>query len=186
MALRIYDEKVAALVEPNLRLAYREANRYGRRGGMTNDELASEAVLALWEAAQSFDPARGFKFSSYAVPSIRRALWKAMRKHAGRQLPQEPEQEERRFDQPTGLDGLPDDSCISPADDIGEGPDVLPMLDALDAIRRQIVELAFGLSGVPRMSTKSIAARLHTNRDVVLRLLKEAIAEMRAHERLAS
>lgn len=35
--------------------------------------------LALWRAAQGYDPQRGVTFSSYAVPAIRRAVWGAVR-----------------------------------------------------------------------------------------------------------
>jgi RNA polymerase sigma factor (sigma-70 family) len=35
--------------------------------------------LALWRAAQGYDPQRGVTFSSYAVPAIRRAVWDAVR-----------------------------------------------------------------------------------------------------------
>jgi len=34
--------------------------------------------LALWRAAQGYDPQRGVAFSSYAVPAIRRAVWRAV------------------------------------------------------------------------------------------------------------
>jgi RNA polymerase sigma factor (sigma-70 family) len=34
--------------------------------------------LALWRAAQGYDPQRGVAFSSYAVPAIRRAVWQAV------------------------------------------------------------------------------------------------------------
>jgi len=34
--------------------------------------------LALWRAIQGYDPQRGLAFSSYAVPAIRRAVWRAV------------------------------------------------------------------------------------------------------------
>lgn len=34
--------------------------------------------LALWRAAQGYDPQRGVAFSTYAVPAIRRAVWQAV------------------------------------------------------------------------------------------------------------
>jgi len=34
--------------------------------------------LALWRAIQGYDPQRGVAFSSYAVPAIRRAVWRAV------------------------------------------------------------------------------------------------------------
>ena len=34
---------------------------------------------ALWRASQGYDPQRGVAFSSYAVPAIQRAVWRAVR-----------------------------------------------------------------------------------------------------------
>ena len=34
--------------------------------------------IALWRALQRYDPQRGYTFSSYAVPAIERALWRAV------------------------------------------------------------------------------------------------------------
>jgi len=45
--------------------------------------------LGLWRAAQRYEPQRGVAFSSYAVPAIRRAVWRAVtegRRPAGEQL----------------------------------------------------------------------------------------------------
>ena len=63
-------------------------------------ELSYAAVvqagrLALWRAAQGYDPQRGVTFSSYAVPAIRRAIWDAVRaaqRPVGEQLWAQPPQ----------------------------------------------------------------------------------------------
>jgi RNA polymerase sigma factor (sigma-70 family) len=34
--------------------------------------------IALWRALQQYDPRRGYTFSTYAVPAIERALWRAV------------------------------------------------------------------------------------------------------------
>lgn len=34
--------------------------------------------IALWRALQRYDPQRGYTFSTYAVPAIERALWRAV------------------------------------------------------------------------------------------------------------
>jgi RNA polymerase sigma factor (sigma-70 family) len=47
------------------RLPYREAVQAGRIG--------------LWRALQHYDPSRGLALSTYAVPAIRRAVWRAVR-----------------------------------------------------------------------------------------------------------
>jgi RNA polymerase sigma factor (sigma-70 family) len=50
-------------------LSYREAVQAGRIG--------------LWQAVQHYDPDRGHAFSTYAVPAIRRAVWRAVAQAQG-------------------------------------------------------------------------------------------------------
>lgn len=34
--------------------------------------------IGLWQALQRYDPSRGAAFSTYAVPAIKRAVWRAV------------------------------------------------------------------------------------------------------------
>ena len=43
--------------------------------------------IALWRALEGFDPSRGTKFSSYAVPAIERNIWRAVAQ--AKRVPQE-------------------------------------------------------------------------------------------------
>jgi RNA polymerase sigma factor (sigma-70 family) len=45
------------------------------RGGLSFDEVRHVGRIGLWHALQSYDPTRGSRFSSYAVPAIARAIW---------------------------------------------------------------------------------------------------------------
>jgi RNA polymerase sigma-B factor len=65
-AQRIRDE----IVRLNMGVASDCARRYRRRGVATED-LDQVAYLGLVKAVQAFDPARGFDFMSFAVPTIR-------------------------------------------------------------------------------------------------------------------
>lgn len=67
------------VVEENIGLAYSEAARSCWRGrGLELDDLRAEARVGLMAAADKFDPSRGNRFSTYAVPCIRRALMDAL------------------------------------------------------------------------------------------------------------
>ncbi|HEX6457466.1 MAG TPA: SigB/SigF/SigG family RNA polymerase sigma factor [Thermoleophilaceae bacterium] len=57
------------LIERFLPLARRLAARY-QGGGEPLDDLAQVASLGLVKAVDGFDPSRGLRFSSYAVPTI--------------------------------------------------------------------------------------------------------------------
>ncbi len=59
----------AELIERFLPLARRLAARY-QGGGEPLDDLAQVASLGLVKAVDGFDPSRGLRFSSYAVPTI--------------------------------------------------------------------------------------------------------------------
>ncbi len=64
---------INSFVNGNLRLVFAVAKRYRDRGVPFLD-LFQEGVLGCRKAAEKFDPARGFKFSTYATWWIRQAM----------------------------------------------------------------------------------------------------------------
>ena len=64
------------LIEKNLRLAVSVAKRY-RGMGLPFEDLIQEGSIGLIEAVERFDPERGYRFSSYAVWWIRKAVQEA-------------------------------------------------------------------------------------------------------------
>lgn len=67
------------LVAHNLRLAIRFSHRY--RGGELDDaDLMQEAVSGLMQAIDRFDPATGFRFTTYATWWIRQRCGRAVRR----------------------------------------------------------------------------------------------------------
>lgn len=52
--------------------------RRQQRGGLPFADALHEGRLGLWRAVLGYDPERGTRFSSYAVPAIERAVWRAV------------------------------------------------------------------------------------------------------------
>jgi RNA polymerase sigma factor (sigma-70 family) len=48
------------------------------RGDLAFDEAVHAGRFGLWHALRGYDPSRGNRFSTYAVPAITRAVWHAV------------------------------------------------------------------------------------------------------------
>lgn len=76
LALRVREgdrEAYRLLVTANLRFVVSVAKQYSR-GGDSLSELIAQGNIGLLEAAEKFDPSRGFKFISFAVWFIRKEI----------------------------------------------------------------------------------------------------------------
>ena len=62
-------EESGRLAEENLGLVHLCANRF-RGKGIEYDDLYGAGCIGLIKASKAFDPERGVKFSTYAVPVI--------------------------------------------------------------------------------------------------------------------
>ena len=67
-------------VESNLRLAHYVARQYVNRG-VEYDDLVQEATLGLMHAISKFDPTRGYRFSTYAMPWIKQYITRSIGNH---------------------------------------------------------------------------------------------------------
>ena len=76
-ALRAGDAARGAFVAANQRLVVAVARRYQQRG-LPLDDLVQEGSVGLLRAVDLFDPARGYKFSTYAVWWIKQAMRRAL------------------------------------------------------------------------------------------------------------
>ena len=52
--------------------------RRQQRGGLSYADALHAGRLGLWRALGGYDPGRGTRLSSYAVPAIERAVWRAV------------------------------------------------------------------------------------------------------------
>lgn len=83
------EEARKILVNANLRLVYKLANRYralGEGRGLEFDELISEGVLGLLDAIDDFEPERGFELSTFAYYRIRDRIQRAINRQRQREL----------------------------------------------------------------------------------------------------
>ena len=76
-ALRAAAQARAAFVAANRGLVHAVAARYQQRG-LPLDDLVQEGTVGLLRAIDLFDPARGYKFSTYAVWWIKQAIRHAL------------------------------------------------------------------------------------------------------------
>lgn len=74
------------LVERHLPLVYHLANRF-RASGIEYDELVQIGSVGLLKAVDGFDPDRGLRFSTYAVPVITGELLRFLRDDATVRVP---------------------------------------------------------------------------------------------------
>lgn len=72
------NRKQQAIVMANIPLVHDVAGMYSKRG-LEYDDLVSEGMIGLMLAAKKYDPTRGTKFSTCAVPWIRREMRMAIK-----------------------------------------------------------------------------------------------------------
>lgn len=65
------------LIESNMRLVINHAKTYRNRS-VPLEDLIQEGAIGLMQAAERYDPSRGFRFSTYATHWIRQAIGRAL------------------------------------------------------------------------------------------------------------
>ncbi|HLV79559.1 MAG TPA: sigma-70 family RNA polymerase sigma factor [Chthonomonadaceae bacterium] len=74
---REYEQAREALIRANRGLVASIARRYQDRG-LPQEDLIQEGMIGLIQAVEKFDPSLGFRFSTYAIWWIRRAISRAI------------------------------------------------------------------------------------------------------------
>ena len=135
------------------------------RGGLSFPDALHAGRIGLWQALQHYDPRRGTQFSSYAVPAIARAVWRAVA-----------DDQRTRGAAPEG----PAPSLAPP-----DGVEELHRLHVQSALRTLVAHLPprlhhvivahHGLGADPPQSFAAIGARLGLTRQRVQQLHVEAL-----------
>jgi RNA polymerase sigma factor (sigma-70 family) len=118
-------------------------------GGFDLDDLLQECHRAGLDAIRYFKPEKRFKFSTYLMDCVRRAVARYMKDRRAQPLKQEGEDESL-------------DMC--PATDRGRGErnraDLAAVLGELDEVSAQVIQLRHGVGVTREYTFHGIAARL--------------------------
>ena len=147
------------LIRHNLRLVAHICKKY-YAGNSAQDDMISIGTIGLIKAVDTFDPAKGKRFASYASRCIENELRMDLRR--GRRT-----------------DTLPDEAdmeagCESRAD----AARLRALVDALPARERAIMRQRYGFDGAPKTQQQTAQA-LHISRSYVSRLEKRALEYLR-------
>ena len=133
-------------------------------GALPYAEALQVGRLALWQAVQRFDPTRGTAFSSYAVPTIARAVWRAVAQahpHPQEVLTAHPPQTA------PDLDAAAEVALIHAA--------LRRLVAALPKPLATVIVAHYGLTGEPPQTFAAIGQRLGVTRQRVQQLHVEAL-----------
>jgi RNA polymerase sigma factor (sigma-70 family) len=161
------------LVEENMGLVRSVARRFAFTGREFED-LVQEGTLGLIRAANSYDPERGFAFSSHAWASIRNAIIGNYRRGEGRTLSlDDPIGEENGV---TLLDLIPD-NCPSPEETTIRSSlwdSIVPELSPTEAT---ILRMKCGLDG-NEYTPDEIAGRVNLSRQGMYNVYNRALKRL--------
>ncbi len=164
------------LIEANLGLVYDLIGR-SRFGNLDRDEMSSEGMMALLRAVDTFDPWRGFRFSTYACNAILRAFSRAaMRDSKRRNLMSV--SFEPSFEKSDSLDRRRDDDRNLYRERLRR------ILDANDAeltqVERLVLERRFPSDEErPRETLDDIGREMNVSKERVRQIQLSALAKLR-------
>ena len=137
------------------------------RSGLSFEAALHAGRIGLWQALIHYDPARGTRFSSYAVPAIRHAVWEAVARHRAE----------------TAWSGEASVLGAAPSADLAERVDRAAAVRTLGAAVgqlpgpwRRVVVWHYGFDGEPPRTFAAIGARLGVSRQRAQQLHAAALA----------
>jgi len=133
-------------------------------GGLPYREAVQAGRIGLWHAMEGFDPGRGYRFSSYAVPIIERAVWRAVA-------------QERAAAQSGAVRArLAVELDLEAASDArGAGELLVQLVAALPERLRTVIVAHYGLGGTDSQTFREIARARGVTRQRIQQLELEAV-----------
>lgn len=148
--------------------------RRQRLGPLSFEDAVHEGRIGLWQALRHYDPARGTRFSTYAVPAITHAIWQAVAR-------------EQRSCQviPARSEPVADADLAEMVQLAALVAAVRAAVAELPAPLREVVVAHVGLDGSPPETFATIGARLGRTRQRAHQLFGEATLRLAhpAHSR---
>lgn len=176
------EEARAVLIEHNLRLVAHIVKKYYSTT-CDQDDLISIGTVGLIKGITSYRPDRGVRLATYASRCVENEIlmyFRSQRKSAG----------DISLSEALDNDG---EGGLSMQDVLYEEEDILERLamkedsrrlrqlvgTALDEREREIIELRYGLGGLPPLPQREVAGKLGISRSYVSRLEKKALEKLR-------
>ena len=176
------EEARAVLIEHNLRLVAHIVKKYYSTT-CDQDDLISIGTVGLIKGITSYRPDRGVRLATYASRCVENEIlmyFRSQRKSAG----------DISLSEALDNDG---EGGLSMQDVLYEEEDILERLamkedsrrlqqlvgTELDEREREIIELRYGLGGLPPLPQREVAGKLGISRSYVSRLGKKALEKLR-------
>ncbi len=176
------EEARAILIEHNLRLVAHIVKKYYSTT-CDQDDLISIGTVGLIKGITSYRPDRGVRLATYASRCVENEIlmyFRSQRKSSG----------DISLSEALDNDG---EGGLSMQDVLYEEEDILERLamkedsrrlrqlvgTALDEREREIIELRYGLGGLPPLPQREVAGKLGISRSYVSRLEKKALEKLR-------
>ena len=176
------EEARAVLIEHNLRLVAHIVKKYYSTT-CDQDDLISIGTVGLIKGITSYRPERGVRLATYASRCVENEIlmyFRSQRKSSG----------DISLSEALDNDG---EGGLSMQDVLYEEEDILERLamkedsrrlrhlvgTALDEREREIIELRYGLGGLPPLPQREVAGKLGISRSYVSRLEKKALEKLR-------
>jgi RNA polymerase sigma factor (sigma-70 family) len=158
------------IVQEHLGLVRQVAGRLARNPDSA-EELFAEGCLALVDAIRSFDPERGFRFSTFAVSCIRHRLFRLLKRESRR----------ARTGIPAAATTMSeDDRSLTRLDEDEISGKLHGAIEELPPRQRRLVRLRFGLdrSGESR-SFRELASRIGLSKERTRQIVAAALDRLR-------
>ena len=171
------------LIERNLRLVAHIAKKY-YSSGYDNDDLISIGTIGLIKAIDSFNPASGTRFATYAGKCLQNEIlmyFRSQKKQALESSLNDAVETDKDGNPLTYMD------IISTDDDIAEQIDlkikIEKMMNGLNNLltptEKQIIVLRYGLGCTKPITQREVAQKLKISRSYVSRLESKAISKLK-------
>ncbi|HWJ03773.1 MAG TPA: RNA polymerase sporulation sigma factor SigK [Verrucomicrobiae bacterium] len=170
------------LIEHNLRLVAHITKKFDGTGE-DNDDLISIGTIGLIKAINTFDPGKGTKLATYAARCIENEILmhlRTLKKTRGEVFIYDPIGVDKEGNEITLIDvlGTDPDAVSDMVESFFEQKHLREKVKKLSKRERTVLEMRYGLFGIPKKTQREIARMLNISRSYVSRIEKKAIQKL--------